>query len=310
MGAVKLARREYTEALEALLCSGFWMDAAYVAERVLTIEELKSYTERNWPELSPATNAPGTFLDDTGVIRRATPVEETTANLRYLLGRRLLRQQRFEEARPFFPTALLAAFDDYHTNLVTGRTDQISQPMRAAALWRAAQTLRTNGMELIGTEVEPDWHIHGGDFEVGVSVASRTNAPQLLQASADEVNRATRAEVKPDERFHYRYVAADLAWEAAKLMPNNTGETARVLCVAGSWLKNRDPAAADVFYKALVRRCRQTALGAEADRKRWFPVLDETGNLETHQPPSIRVDEPVNPATQESLELAVPPTGR
>ena len=36
-------------------------------------------------------------------------------------------------------------------------------------------------------------------------------------------------------------------------MPNNSDETARVLCTAGAWLKMRDPETADIFYKALVK---------------------------------------------------------
>ncbi|HEU0038710.1 MAG TPA: LysM domain-containing protein, partial [Verrucomicrobiae bacterium] len=75
------------------------------------------------------------------------------------------------------------------------------------------------------------------------------------------------------------YQAAFLAWEAAKLMPDNSDETARVLCTAGSWLKRRDPQTADSFYKALVQRCRKTAIGDQADRMRWFPALDENGNM-------------------------------
>jgi hypothetical protein len=35
-----------------------------------------------------------------------------------------------------------------------------------------------------------------------------------------------------------------------------------------------DARRADRFYKALVRRCRNTPLGAEAERKRWFPKVD------------------------------------
>jgi hypothetical protein len=50
-----------------------------------------------------------------------------------------------------------------------------------------------------------------------------------------------------------------------------------MLCVAGSWLKHRDPKGADKFYKALVRRCRRTALGTAADLNRWCPELDEEG---------------------------------
>ena len=58
-------------------------------------------------------------------------------------------------------------------------------------------------------------------------------------------------------------------------MPDDADETARVLCEAGSWLKLRDPRAADRFYKALVTRCATTALGREASRRRWFPKLAE-----------------------------------
>ncbi len=83
----------------------------------------------------------------------------------------------------------------------------------------------------------------------------------------------------PDRRFHYRWQAAALAWEAAQLMPNNTDETARVLCTAGTWLKDRDPEGADQFYKALVRRCRKTALGRQADVLRWFPAQSIDGEL-------------------------------
>ena len=67
-------------------------------------------------------------------------------------------------------------------------------------------------------------------------------------------------------------------------MPDNSDDTARVLCTAGTWLKDRDPQAADKFYKALVRRCRKTALGDQADKMRWFPVLDENGNPKPYKP--------------------------
>src|SRR5262245_18541146 len=52
LGVLRLARREYTQALAALLRSGFWMDAAYVAERVLTADELKTYVDRTWALVS------------------------------------------------------------------------------------------------------------------------------------------------------------------------------------------------------------------------------------------------------------------
>jgi hypothetical protein len=65
-------------------------------------------------------------------------------------------------------------------------------------------------------------------------------------------------------------------------MPNNSEDTARVLCIGGSWIRRIDPMLADPFYKALVRRCRKTTIGAEADRLRWFPALDESGNVKSN----------------------------
>ena len=58
---------------------------------------------------------------------------------------------------------------------------------------------------------------------------------------------------------------------AASLLPNDSGETARILCTAGGWIKNSDPGEANRFYQALVIRCPGTALGKQAAARKWFP---------------------------------------
>src|SRR5207249_4097539 len=63
LGVLRLARREYTEALDALLRSGYWTDAAYVAERVLTANELKAYVERHWSALPTSYAKPTAETD-------------------------------------------------------------------------------------------------------------------------------------------------------------------------------------------------------------------------------------------------------
>ena len=139
----------------------------------------------------------------------------------------------------------------------------------------------------MGTELAPDWSIHGGAYDWGLNWEDRLSHghdTKLNAPTAQELERATQNRPDPDARFHYRYQAASLAWEAAKLMPDNCDETARVLCTAGTWLKLRDPDTADLFYKALVRRCRKTAIGEQADWMRWFPALDENGNPKPYQP--------------------------
>jgi hypothetical protein len=278
LGVLRLSRREFSQSLDALLRAGFWASAAYVAERVLTMDELKDYVEQNWPLVPPQQET---------AERAAFPQEKMCPvvqrqNIRYLLARRLTRELRGDVAREYFPAAWQQRFDELATALLAGWNENLPADQRAKALFRAAFIARTNGMELLGTEVQPDWHIWNGDFEEGVTWETRaTNRLGVFisVASTNEIQRAAKHMADPERRFHYRYQAAVLAWEAAKLMPNHSDDTAFVLWTAGSWLKVRDPLTADIFYKALVRRCGRTALGAEADLKRWFPALDENGKV-------------------------------
>jgi len=224
LAALQLGRGDYRDALDLLLRAGYWTDAAHVAERVMRVEELIAFV-----------------------------AETPDRRLRYLLARRLGRLGRHAEARRYLPEELRPQLDELAAALAT---------RDAASLWSAARILRYHGMELVGTELAPDWHVHDGAYDWGFDDEHR-----LAPAAAD---------VEPHARFHYRYRAAALAWEAAQLMPDNTDATASVLCEAGTWLKIRDPQAADRFYKALVRRCGRTDLGRAADTLRWFPRLADT----------------------------------
>jgi hypothetical protein len=194
-------------------------------------------------------------------------------------------------------------------NLMIEGNGGSSPDQGSIALFEAAKLVRQHGMELIGAEVEPDWHIHDGQFEEGVTIASRgtNDSTTVLFATDEELERAHQHRVVPDERFHYRYQAAALAWEAAALMPNNAADTARILCTAGSWLKNIDAQSADVFYKSLVRRCRKTDIGELADRMRWFPDLDANGNPVPWEPDPHREIEP--PSAESSGDPNEHPTG-
>jgi len=281
LGVLHLARREYTEALDALLRSGYWMDAAYVAERVLTVDELKTYVDREWQAVTPAEAAKETVERHDGDWQPTNIRQQ----IRYLLARRLARVNRNEEARTYFPAESQPQFDALMRILKIGRDESLPLQRRAEALFSAALITRTNGMELFGTEVEPDWLVYGGVYQGGVSAETRTNENfKLLVASGDELQRAAQHGVEPEERFHYRFQAADLAFAAAKLMPDNSNATARVLCTAGSWIKYLDPKKADPIYKALVRRCGETAIGKQADKMHWFPILDTVGNPLPYKP--------------------------
>ncbi len=268
IGVLRMARRDYSGALDCFLRGGFWADAAYVAERVLTTEELKAYVDREWSNLDPGEKDGS---DDKGT-RSVRPY------IRHLLARRLVRS--FLPARPYFPDDLQPTYDDLMTNLKRGESESLPPADRASGWFEGAKLLRKQGLELIGTELEPDWHLTDGSFERGLTIASRTNGcPKAFAPSTDELSRARRHGADPEERFHYRYQAAFIALQAASLLPDNSDQKAQVLHTAGTWLKDRDPETADIFYKHLVRRCRKTTLGSAADIRRWFPAVDDDGNI-------------------------------
>jgi tetratricopeptide (TPR) repeat protein len=269
LAVLLLARSNYVEALDVLIQGGHWEDAAYIAECVLTPDELIKYVDLQWP---PPQDEPS---EKSYMFRRANGPDWFKIRIRYLLARRLTRLERWEEARLYYPSRWQNPFDAYIKAVRDGQNEYLANKERAAALWKAACIARYEGMELMGTEVEPDWFFYGGGFErhPASDTRSRDGSAKLAQSSKDERKRL-RDNIVPEKRFHYRYVAADYAWRAAEFMPDNTDETARILCIAGSWLKMRDPDFADRFYKALVNRCRKTELGKEADELRWFPEIE------------------------------------
>ncbi len=275
---IQLSRRDYVNALHSLMRFRSWQDAAHVAEKVLTLEELQAYVDRHWPATMEDRGAEpefhGRFDEPFG-----RPVDPR--KIRGLLGRRLMRAERWNAAAPYLPSDMRSQARRLADSLKTGRDAAVSKKERAEALWRAAFILRYDGLGLVATETGPDWRMHHGNFEVGVETGTRFDPEQwpLFPPAADEAKRVAAAGPAPNKRYHYRHAAADLAWQAAGLMPDNDPETARVLCQAGSWIKARDPKSADRFYKALVRRCPNTELGRRADRIRWFPGITKAGGL-------------------------------
>ena len=285
LGVLHLARREYVEALDALLRSGYWMDAAYVAERVLTTDELKKYVDRNWLRVSAVRMAQETKDWPDGDWMMTNPREQ----IRYLLARRLARDERFKEARQYYPAEWQSQLDALSGLLEAGRDSSLMPAKRGDALLDASFVMRTNGMELVGTELAPDWFVEAGDYEYGITwqqrETDRTNS-EINAASADEISRAEAHGSRPEERWHYREVskqlkiqAAGLYWDAAQALPDNTDETARLLVRGGTIMDRYDTAGAERYYKALVHRCGRTVIGQQADKLRWFPKLDAQGNL-------------------------------
>jgi hypothetical protein len=217
-----LQRGDYLQAFDQLYRSQgiYWFDAATVAERVLTLDELKQYVDTKVP-------APPALSQQDRDNYVPLPV---AASLRNLLGRRLLREGHYEQAVAYFDNPGLQ-----HKARLYGQQRQAADAAwwptrRAAALFNAAWTAREWGMDILGYEMAPDYATFGGSYSLE-SVELKVG-PLVAE---DEVKRQQASAAQPDQRYHYRFVATALASRAADNLPHTSQAFAAVLCEASGW---------------------------------------------------------------------------
>ena len=106
-GVLMLSRGEYVDAMEQLYryAETFWGDVAYIAERVLTVDELKTFVDTHKDSQSDLyvslENMPIPGEGGAGWNFNQSP--RSAAELRDLLARRLVRAGRYQEALNYAP---------------------------------------------------------------------------------------------------------------------------------------------------------------------------------------------------------------
>jgi hypothetical protein len=279
LGGFRLARGDFVQALDVLFHGHLWEDAAFVAERVLTTDELKRYVDAQSKTEPPKQG------------------EDYNVMLRYLLGRRLVREDRYADAVQYLKSPYDKILEKYVRALKDGSNEKLSKADRAHALFTAAWLARYDGMELMGTEVAPDGFAEDGEFEFPDLAKERragiyekvsytktgdektAKVPLVLKASLKEIQRLSANKISPDIRFHYRLIAGALAIKAAALLPNNSEELADVVNRAGNWVKDRDEKTGNQYMQIIEQRCPRTEIGRAAIAKHWF--VDQEGPWST-----------------------------
>jgi tetratricopeptide (TPR) repeat protein len=251
-----LARGEYVDALEHLypVAGTYWGDVAYIAERVLTTDELKHFVDAHLP--APALSQPesAAATDQTGVYYWPFQADPAV-RLRDLLARRLVRDARYKEALAYFHPPQDRHFGDPNVRKhVTEYAQALHEATgdwrsinRARGWYRAAVLARESGMEMMGYEGEPDYHGLGGAFEWGLGQSN----PGVSFVTEGESSRFEVSAAHPYQRFHYRYIAIEDARHSADLLPPRSQAFAAVLCKATGWMmSSRD----DIAVKHLYHR--------------------------------------------------------
>ena len=280
--AALLQENKYQQALKRFLLAEEWGDAAFVAERIMTVRELKRFIKKNRHDDKLSHLPASKFYYDNS----SSEPPSWISLLEHLLARRLARAGRWEAALRYYPTETWSVYT--HSNygawdaplplneqarqvvehLNAARDESLSRRERAQHYFEAAKMVRRDGMDLLGSELAPDWRLVRGDwFNSDDNII--TNSAELLTPKA--LRRIAKSVAVPDRRFHYRFVAADLMKHCAELLPDNDVLTAEALYLGGVYLRNSDPAAADYFYKNLVRRNPNLLIAQQADTLRWFP---------------------------------------
>jgi hypothetical protein len=209
------AQGNYVEALRLFKgVPGYWHDSAFIAERVLTTDELKVLVDGEFSARS----------------KDCTPgAKETVYDLHDVLARRLARESRLAEAIPYYCSDKIRAQAQRYLNLLNQKEDGMP---RARTLYRAAMLARDSGMEIMGTELSPDFTIQNGNYDTG---REQFLAADKAFVSDDERQRAQASAPDPDFRYHYRFVAARHAMQAADLLPPKSQAFAAALCNAAAW---------------------------------------------------------------------------
>jgi len=280
-GLLRLARGEFVQAFDTFFKGGLNADAAFLAERVLTADELKATVDA-------LRDKPGT-----------ANLAEKDAALRWLLGRRLVREGRCEEAARYLKPPYDQLLAHYLAAIKEGADEKLDKKQRARAWFAAAWLARYDGMELMGTEVAPDGFVSGGLFPSAEIAAQRQSGkynptapveegtpkpppqPMVLKPTKEELRRLAKNKPAPDVRYHYRLIAGALAIKAARLLDDNTEELADVLNAAGNWVKAGDDKLGDRYYRMLETRCAKTEIGRAAIAKHWF--VDRPGSWSEEQ---------------------------
>lgn len=230
-----LARGDYLQAIEWLYKGKemYWADVADVAERVLTINELQAFVDKNAPLLAPDQ-----------------PVAEVS-RLRELLARRLMRSGRYQDAQPYFEHAAYRQWAQQYTDQLKIAENNTADSMtRAAAYYQAATLLHEHGMEFTGYEMTPDYNIYDGNYSYLVDAFDTRNLLHKSWITAAEAVRNKAALPARDKHFlHYRWQASDLATKGADLLNPKSKTYAAVLCNAASWVIKSDAKKGHQLYQ-------------------------------------------------------------
>ncbi|GBQ06330.1 hypothetical protein [Saccharibacter floricola] len=245
-------------------------DLSYLAERILTVDELKTIIDRRLPQKS--------------VVAQHADISSATGMLYSLLARRLVREGRPEEALPYLYTIGQAhpdtSPDDPSYNIALYPYDitrayiqalkkahDSIDPISAAQGWFEATTIaHDHGLLIMGYEQSPDYvSSFGGLYSEGSGPTSVAQAPMAPRSAYDDklyptytapIETARYAASSPhplDSSPASHDDTYDFIQKTSTLLPPRSQAFAMVLCQGIQWsLHSGDTDNAHELYKRYI----------------------------------------------------------
>lgn len=241
LSTLNLSENEFAAAMKLLYKSSpaYWVDAAYVAEKILTVKELKKFVDEN------------VRLSENDSIKTGSYAfsQNPETALRYLLARRLLRENHFKDAPKYFDDTHLKEKAKLYIQYYLQA--KASKGVQSASYWyKTALITRYDGMELLGYELDPDYFIFQGNSNGLSCIDSSTIGSDYV--SSEEYRRLDKNKVGPDKRFSYRYLAIDFIQNAVSQVPPRSQAYVAMLSKAYWWICNKDFASAQNLYMQYI----------------------------------------------------------
>lgn len=282
LGALLYSRGQFTEAFAEFLKGNCDEDMKFMIESVLTVDELLAIAEK-----VPAPKLPER-KDGEEVDFYSGPDGAANArviSIRSQIGRRLVREGKVKQGRPFLTAEESKAMDDYIALVLKGEDKQFPAAERAQALWEAGVMMLARGHEFRGTE--DDFHKPSEDgYEYTVrgqrltgkfqpqdyseETTPRGKRPVFLVPSGAEKKRLADTAKQHAKPARTRMVAISHVLAAAALLPEKSELKARALNTAGFWLQTIDNPAADKIYLRFPKEFAATKTGAAVLKRKWF----------------------------------------
>ena len=267
LGTSMIMRRDFTEAAKFFFQAEQETDVFEIAEKYMTLDELTSFTDN-------ADKIPVKDREKTAWMLK---------ELRHLTARRAFREGSYAVAEKYMPQEHLPRLKAFLEFSKRSKDTKLSNDERALALYNAAKILRHCGMELAGTQGEPDNFPGNLGNNIPGCTECKYDSTLGYWTLCDDHMKLTRQvpgfnaakdyrSIPPHLRYHYRYLAAEMALKAGTLAEDQELR-ALIHCFGGAIFKKRSNMEADIFYKRLVLNSRKTQLSQLADRLRWFPNI-------------------------------------